>query len=178
LEADPDLEEPPFMYGTHYSSAGIVLHFMLRSEPFTTLGLDFQGGHFDCPDRLFFNVAESWRGCTTSMTDVKELIPEWYCLPEIFMNRNNWDFGSLQGADDGTPGDLVHDVQFPPWARGATSTKRAYEFVRLNRMALESEYVSLNLHHWIDLIFGSEQRSAQQRLPGHHLRKRGGHRGH
>jgi len=50
-------------------------------------------------------------------------------------------------------GVTVNDVTLPPWAKGS-----AEEFIRIQRMALESEYVSLHLHHWIDLIFGYKQR--------------------
>lgn len=44
------------------------------------------------------------------------------------------------------------DVQLPPWASSPE------EFIRLHRMALESEFVSCQLHQWIDLIFGYKQR--------------------
>ncbi|CAM9566448.1 unnamed protein product, partial [Ectocarpus sp. 13 AM-2016] len=73
---------PKFMYGTHYSSAGVVLHYLVRQEPFTTLHINLQGGRFDCPDRLFADLGQSWKGCTdeSTMSDVKELTPEFfYC---------------------------------------------------------------------------------------------------
>jgi len=52
----------------------------------------------------------------------------------------------------------VDDVELPPWA--ASSPAR---FLALHRAALESPYVSANLHHWIDLVFGCDRLSF--RLP-------------
>ena len=139
-------ETEKFLYGSHYSSPGIVLHYLIRQEPFTTMAIDLQSGRFDCPDRLFFDVSESWNSCLTSSSDMKELIPEFFTLPEMFLNTNKFPFGSTQ------TGRIVDSVTLPPWAKGS-----AYDFVRINRLALESEYVSLNIHHWIDLIFGYKQ---------------------
>lgn len=49
----------------------------------------------------------------------------------------------------------VDDVRLPPWA------KDAFDFVRIHRLALESEQVSQNLHRWIDLVFGYQQRGEE-----------------
>jgi WD40 repeat protein len=136
---------PKFMYGSHYSSAGVIMHYMIRQEPFTTLAIALQGGRFDCPDRLFFDIRRTWQGCNNSMSDVKELIPELFCCPEILINSNRLPLGELQEGGD------VDHVVLPPWA------KTPYDFIRINRDALESEYVSEHLHDWIDLIFGYKQ---------------------
>ncbi|KAM7346349.1 A kinase anchor protein rugose isoform 18-T25 [Cochliomyia hominivorax] len=140
---------PPFHYGTHYSTASFTLNWLVRVEPFTTMFLALQGGKFDYPDRLFSSVNLSWKNCQRDTSDVKELIPEWYFLPEMFYNSSNYRLGH---REDGT---MVNDVELPQWA------KTPEEFVRINRMALESEFVSCQLHQWIDLIFGYKQRGPE-----------------
>lgn len=139
---------PPFYYGTHYSCAGYVLHYLLRLQPYSNMAVALQGGHFDKPDRLFLSIEHSWKSASQdNLQDVRELTPEFFYLPEFFVNSNNFDLGFTQ------KGEKVHDVQLPKWAHGDPK-----EFVRLHREALESKYVSENLHSWIDLIFGFKQR--------------------
>ncbi|KAF4139778.1 WD domain G-beta repeat domain-containing protein [Phytophthora infestans] len=143
---------PPFLYGTHYSTPGYVLYFLVRKVPECMLCL--QSGKFDAPDRLFRSIKRTWDGCVSNHTDVKELIPEFFdcALPadEWLRNQKHLDLGTTQSFD------RVDDVELPPWAHG-----NAIEFVRKNRAALESDYVSENLHHWIDLIFGYKQQGEE-----------------
>uniref|UniRef100_A0AAX7STJ6 Neurobeachin n=1 Tax=Astatotilapia calliptera TaxID=8154 RepID=A0AAX7STJ6_ASTCA len=144
-----DDQVPKFHYGTHYSTSSFTLMWLLRIEPFTTFFLNFQGGKFDHADRTFSSVSRAWRNCQRDTSDVKELIPEFYYLPEMFVNASNYSLGVME---DGT---VVSDVDLPPWA------KTPEEFVRINRLALESEFVSCQLHQWIDLIFGYKQQGPE-----------------
>ncbi|XP_030761038.1 neurobeachin isoform X2 [Sitophilus oryzae] len=140
---------PPFHYGTHYSTSAFVYNWLIRLEPFTTMFLALQGGKFDYPNRLFSSIALSWKNCQRDTSDVKELIPEFYFLPEMFINSSRYRLGV---DEDGRP---INDVELPPWANTPE------EFVRINRMALESEFVSCQLHQWIDLIFGYKQKGPE-----------------
>ncbi|KAG9264625.1 neurobeachin isoform X6 [Astyanax mexicanus] len=144
-----DEETPPCHYTTHYSTADSTLHWLVRIEPFTTFFLNTNGNKFDHANRTFSGIMRSWRHCQRDTSDVKELIPEFYYLPEMFVNSNGYCLGD---RDDGTP---VCDVELPAWA------KTPEDFVRINRMALESEFVSCQLHQWIDLIFGYKQRGPE-----------------
>lgn len=171
---DPSGFMPAFMYGSHYSSAGVVLHYLIRAQPFAELAVDLQGTHFDVPDRLFHSMKESWVSATQTMCDVKELVPELFYMPETLLNENDLPLGSRQRpltVDSSSSASVskksaallvgkvnedelrVNDVSLPPWACGD-----AHSFVRANRLALEGEAVSASLHRWIDLIFGVDQR--------------------
>lgn len=148
-ESWDDPEVPKFHYGSHYSSAGIVLFYLLRLPPFSIENQKLQGGQFDHADRLFNSIRETWLSAAGkgNTSDVKELIPEFFYMPEFLENRFNLDLGEKQS------GEKVGDVVLPPWAKGSSR-----EFMRRHREALESAYVSEHLHHWIDLIFGYRQR--------------------
>ena len=62
----------------------------------------------------------------------------------------------------------VDAVKLPNWARTPE------EFLRKHREALESDYVSSNLHKWIDLIFGHKQRSIEDNNVFHPVTYQGG----
>ncbi|KAI1178927.1 beige/BEACH domain-containing protein [Nemania sp. FL0916] len=143
-----EIGESPFHYGTHYSSAMIVASYLIRLPPFVHSYILLQGGNFDHADRLFFSIEGSWKSASQDTgSDVRELIPEFFCLPEFLTNINGYNFGSRQGT-----GGQVNNVQLPPWAKGDPKI-----FIAKHREALESPYVSQNLHNWIDLVFGNKQ---------------------
>lgn len=105
-----------FHYGTHYSNAAGVMHYLIRTEPFTTLHIQLQSGRwapgrwipqrghggdsqapasrpvppprFDCSDRQFHSVPAAWQARMENPVDVKELIPEFFYFPEFLENQN------------------------------------------------------------------------------------------
>lgn len=150
--------DPPYHYGTHYSSAMTVTSYLIRLQPFVKSYLLIQGGSFDLADRLFSSIAKAWFSSSEqNEADVRELIPEFFYLPEFLTNSNHYDFGVTQGSkgingkQDSLP-EIVDDVVLPPWAKGDPTI-----FIQKHREALESPYVSAHLHEWIDLIFGFKQ---------------------
>jgi factor associated with neutral sphingomyelinase activation len=153
--AEMPSDQERFMYGTHYSTPAYVLYYLVRIAPEYMLKL--QNGRFDEAERLFNSIEDTWQNVLKNSADLKELIPEFFSSDlggrmggEFLCNHQDINFGRRA---DGT---AVGDVALPPWAKGNAS-----EFVRLNREALECDYVSSRIHHWIDLIFGFQQRGPE-----------------
>lgn len=164
MERYYEMPPPRFIYGTHYSTPAYIIHYLVRAAPAAMLRL--QNGRFDIPDRLFHSVAQAWDSVLHNRGDVKELIPEFYaidissrcCSGIISRSSPAGEFlDNVLGLDLGMRQDGIRldDVELPPWANGSSEL-----FVRKMKQALESDYVSNNIHNWFDLIFGVKSRNA------------------
>lgn len=72
---------------------------------------------------MFHSIKDAYVSASrNNMADVKELIPEFFYLPEMFLNMNNFDLSVKQS------GVILNDVQLPKWAKNDP-----YEFIRVHR---------------------------------------------
>lgn len=57
-----------------------------------------QGG-FDIPERMFYSIKKEWDSSSRdNMGDVRELIPEFFYLPDFLLNSNNIQLGWEQNT--------------------------------------------------------------------------------
>ena len=125
---------------------------MVRVFPFSYIRIELQGKKFDDPNRLFNSLSNSFECAMTQKSDLRELIPEFFCLPEMFYNLNDLNLGEI--IDEKTKcSKPVNDIEMPPWARGD-----AYIFVNKHRKLLESAEISEKINEWFNIIFGSKQK--------------------
>lgn len=137
----------PYHYGAHYSNSGIVLYYLVRLPPYTQMFLQYQDKNFDLPDRSFHSLQTTWGLATENSTNgFKELIPEFFYLPEFLKNNENFNLGTRQN------GEQVDNVILPAWCNND-----ARLFTLINLQALESNYVTQHINNWFDLIFGFKQ---------------------
>jgi hypothetical protein len=138
LECD---DEVPCLYRSHYSTPYNVLLYLIRLEPCTTMHTKMQAGKFDHPNRLFGSIQHAYETVTGNAKDFRELIPEFFTLPDFLVNKDGFNLGLPNP-----------DVELPAWAPSPA------DFIAKHRHALECDHVSQNLNGWLDLVFGFKQR--------------------
>ena len=156
---DIELNEVPYIFGSHFSNYAYISHYLVRLFPFTLTAIEVQGDKFDAPDRLFININRSFISAVSQVSDLRELIPELFYLPEMFINLNQLNLGKLQKSkrEDSTyqifikllkkndnDDIFVNDVLLP-------CDNNPYKFIYEHRKKLEE---SNNIDNWIDLFFG------------------------
>ena len=143
-----DINQTPYLYGSHYSNPTYVSLFLSRVFPYSEILIEIQGQKFDIPDRLFNSLESTFLNASSQKVDLRELIPEFFYLPEFFNNINNLDL--IQ--DDNNINALFNEnVKLPAWAKN-----KCYNVIIMMRRTLEK--LDLKINKWIDLIFGCCQK--------------------
>ena len=153
---DEDREDEFDRYGSHYSTALYVSYYLVRVFPFANVRIELQGSSFDDPNRLFNNLEASFYCASTQKSDLRELIPELFCFPEMLLNNNDFNLGEIK--DPFTKEQkikIIQEVVAPKWCQN-----NAYDFIKKHRELLESFEISNHLNEWLNLIFGSLQKGS------------------
>lgn len=150
-----EINQLPYFYGSHYSNPTYVSHYLTRLFPHASISIEIHGDKFDDPNRMFFSLSRTFETASTLKDDIRELIPEFYILPEMFLNINNFNLSQDKLDSEGKKID-INDVELPPW-----SNNRSSNFIIEMRKNLEKN--NLKINKWVDLIFGYLQKEKRQK---------------
>ena len=139
----------PYFYGCNYSNPTYICNYLIRLFPYSQACIEIQGNGFDTPRRLFASIAKAFKNASTQSTDIREIIPEFFYLPEMFLNLNKFNLSNEQTTVD----DCITPCGNNP-----------YEFTMTMKNILEGQNVSNALNGWIDLIFGIKAKDEEAEL--------------
>ena len=166
-----------YFFNTNYSNPVYTSYYLIRLFPFTFLSIELQGGKFDTVFRLFTEYKQSCMNALSQKSDIRELIPEFYFLPEMFKNINNIDFEDKENKSekinmndvellqiDKKFLDLNNNYQSNIFNKNINyyDNDNCFNFILFLSKELESKYISENIHYWINLIFGPNQKFSKK----------------
>ena len=152
---DPILSLEKFLFNIYYSNPAFLFNFLLRVFPYTFLHIEYQGNNFDNPNRLFRSVEIALNNSLIEKTDLREMIPEFFYMIELFYNKNDILF---EKPSDNIELDYVFIKEKEKENKNSQfreKMKNYAKFLGKMRKDLEEE---VNLNEWIDLIFGINQK--------------------
>ena len=137
--------EESLAHGNHYSTSAYMCFYLMRTNPFTNIMIRFQSNNFDVPDRQYVDIKQTIILCE-SLGNNREIIPELFSMPEIYINLNDNDFGKQKA------GLRVHNISFQPYA------ENPFEFCYLIKDLINNnEEINSQINKWFDFIFGVNQ---------------------
>ena len=159
-EEDDEQEntEDAYFFNTHFSNIVYVCNYLIRLFPFSFCAIELQGEGFDSPNRLFSSIENTFFNIMTQKSDIRELIPEFFYFPEMFMNINYINFHYKTNKE------LVDNVVMPKnLSKNNASLDKNEENQEIYFIFVESiknnlESLRKNLNNWINIIFGSKQK--------------------
>ena len=142
-----DSDNQKCFFKCHYSNSSYVCIYLFRTNPFSNNQIKLQTDKFDSPNRQI----ESLQDLCKIFRDHKEtceLTPEYFFMPEIFLNLN-YNYYGKRTKD--IPEKLINNYKLDK------DFKNLLDLVTFHQNMLNSSEISENINKWIDNIFGENQ---------------------
>ena len=152
LKFEQDKEKFPVHFGAHYSNSAYIFYYLMRLNPYSQGLIELQNYKLEDPNRAF-NSLKELEEIIISAFDNRELIPDFYCYIDFFINLN-CSFYGIKNVDI-IIDDCIMDNFIPNKYVNTISTyiNLLYNLKRL----LNHRYISEKLNAWVDNIFGKKQ---------------------
>ena len=141
-------EEYRYYFQSIYSSSLYVNIYLIRIFPYAYNQIKCQGGSFDSPSRQFDSIQDMCNIFKEEQSVTIELVPEFYFVPEIFLNLNYCFYGKININNQQL---LVNNINLGEGFRTIS------ELIFFHQSNLNSEKISSQINKWIDNIFGENQ---------------------
>jgi hypothetical protein len=135
-------------FSNFFSNYMYVNHYLFRMYPYLINQIKLQDGKLDEPSRQFNSIATSFKIFSENPHINIELVPEFYFIPEFFLNLNYCYYGSfpLNGQRF-----LINNLGIGP------DFHHILELINYHQLNLNSENIISQINKWIDNIFGENQ---------------------
>ena len=138
-------------FNNHYSSAASIYYYLMRLNPYGQDLIRLQNYQNENPNRIFLSF-ESLEIILLSSADNRELIPDFFCYFDFFINLNCCFFGMIK------EGEINDDFEISSEASKQNNVISPFVHNLYNdRKLLNSILISSRIHDWVDIIFGKNQ---------------------
>ena len=80
-----------YIYSSHYSNPKYISGYLARIFPFVNINTELYRRDMNNNSQLLISIDKSFKEASSKMDDIKELCPEFFYLPEMFININYLD---------------------------------------------------------------------------------------
>ena len=148
-----DWDRYQYHFSSYLSNYMYTNHYLIRMYPYIDNQIKLQDERFDSPARQF-NTLNSVMSVFKEFPNQNfELVPEFYFLPEFFMNLNYCDYGKFNSNGELI---LVNNLGIGPCFH------QILEVINYHQLMCNSEIIASHINFWIDNIFGENQISSKK----------------
>ena len=141
-------EDLSSLYPNFFSNNMYVNHYLFRSYPYINNQIKIQENRFDSPARQFNSVSATLYIFEENFTINMELVPEFYFIPELFLNLNYCYYGR---AFEKKMNYLINNLGIGP------DFHYILEIINYHQINIDSENIITRINKWIDYAFGECQ---------------------